>query len=155
MMPASSLGEFAPTAAETRIAQESSRRLEEFLGSGEANLDIDIRIQPKNRPEETIPIPRSAFQLLAHILNQMANGNGVTLIPMHAELTTQEAAYILKVSEPFLVDLLEKGELPSHQRGVHRRVCYRDLMEYKQRTARKRLEALEELSALEQELGLD
>ena len=99
-----------PSADDARIIQESSRKLEEILGA--RNAEIHVRIQPENEPEQTIPIPLSAFRVLAHVLTQMAQGNGVSFIPMHAEVTTYEAARVLKVSHPFLLGLLEKGEVP-------------------------------------------
>jgi excisionase family DNA binding protein len=140
-----------PSAADTRLAQESSRRLAKILGARKKNFRF--RIQP-DESEEAITIPRSAFRLLADILTEMAQGNAVTLIPVHAELTTQQAADLLNVSRPYLVELLEKGAIPFRKVGTHRRVLFRDLMAYKEKTDRKRLQALEELSALDQELGL-
>ena len=92
--------------------------------------------------------------MLNGILNEMAQGNAVTLIPMHAELTTQQAARILNVSRPFLIEQLEKGVIPYRMVGTHRRVMFKDLTEYKQTMDRNRLNALEELSAIDQELGL-
>ena len=83
-----------------------------------------------------------------------AAGNAVTLIPVHAELTTQQAAQILNVSRPFLIEQLEKSVIPYRKVGTHRRVMFKDLMEYKQTMDRNRLNALEELSAIDQELGL-
>jgi excisionase family DNA binding protein len=84
----------------------------------------------------------------------MAKGNAVTLIPVHAELTTQQAAKILNVSRPFLIEQLEKSVIPYRKVGTHRRVMFKDLMEYKQTMDHNRLNALEELSAIDQELGL-
>jgi len=84
----------------------------------------------------------------------MAQGNGVTFIPMHAELTTNEAARVLKVSHPFLNGLLEKGDVPFRKDGTRRRIRYEHLMAYKQQTVQNRIKVLEELSALDQELGL-
>jgi excisionase family DNA binding protein len=92
--------------------------------------------------------------LLNSILQEMANGNAVTLIPVHAELTTQQAAQILNVSRPFLIEQLEKEAIPYRKVGTHRRVMFKDLMEYKQTMDRNRLNALEQLSAVDQKLGL-
>ena len=84
----------------------------------------------------------------------MAKGNAVTLIPVNAELTTQQAAHILNVSRPFLIEQLEKGAIAYRKVGTHRRVMLKDLMEYRQTMDHNRLNALEELSAIDQELGL-
>ena len=142
-----------PTAADAQLALESSRRLAKFLAA-KPKKSLRVRIEPENEPEESIPIPVTAFRLLNSILTEMAKGNAVTLIPVHAELTTQQAAHVLNVSRPFLIEQLEKGVIPYRKVGTHRRVMFKDLMEYKQTMDRNRLNALEELSAIDQELGL-
>ena len=141
-----------PSPADTRLAQESSRQLLKMLGS--QRECVQVRVQPDGAAEETVAVPLAAFRLLTDILTQMAQGNAVTLVPVHAELTTQQAADLLNVSRPYLIELLEKGAIPFRKVGTHRRVPFHDLMAYKQKTDRQRLEALEELSALDQELGL-
>lgn len=85
------------------------------------------------------------------ILGELAAGNAVQVVPVHAELTTQEAANILNVSRPHMVKLLENGELPFHKTGRHRRVLFADLMNYKQQRDRQRQQALTDLS---QDAGL-
>ncbi len=143
-----------PTEQETELATESSRQLATILGKRPKKV-LPIQISTDGGKGETVEIPLSAFRLLADILTQMAMGNAVSLIPIHAELTTQEAADLLNVSRPYLVDLLEQGQIPFRKVGSHRRILYQDLMAYKQDISRKRLKALEELAALNQELGLD
>jgi len=142
-----------PTAADAQLALESSRRLTQFLAARPKKA-LRVRIEPENEPEESISIPVAAFRLLNSILTEMAKGNAVTLIPVHAELTTQQAADILNVSRPFLIEQLEKGVIPYRKVGTHRRVMFKDLMEYKQTMDHNRLKALEELSVIDQELGL-
>jgi excisionase family DNA binding protein len=141
-----------PSPADTQLAQESSRQLRKILAAQQES--VQVRVQQKGGREETVAVPLAAFRLLTDILAQMAQGNAVTLIPVHAELTTQQAADLLNVSRPYLIELLERGAIPFRKVGTHRRVLFHDLMAYKQKTDRQRLQALEELSALDQELGL-
>jgi excisionase family DNA binding protein len=152
MTPA--LGEFPgtvrPSPADSKLAQESSLKLAKLLVS--KKKEMRLRIQSDNGPEETVAVPLSAFRLLTDILTEMGQGNAVSFIPIHSELSTQQAADLLNVSRPYLIDLLEKGQIPHRKVGTHRRVLFQDLMAYKQKTDTARLRALEELSALDQEL---
>lgn len=144
-------GTVTPSPADTRLAQESSRKLAKLLEA--KKKELHLRIQSDDEPGETVAVPLSAFRLLGDILTEMARGNAVTLIPVHAELTTQQAAELLNVSRPYLIDLLEKGEIPHRKVGSHRRILFQDLMAYKRKIDAARLKDLEELSALDQELG--
>ena len=139
----------APTANEMKLATESVSRLARAVKIRRQSVRVQIESD-----QEAIAIPMSAFRLFANILAEMAKGNAVTLIPIHAELTTQQAADLLNVSRPYLVRLIEEGTLPARMVGTHRRVRYEDLMRYKRANRESRLKALEELSALDQELGL-
>src|SRR6516162_2276876 len=127
-----------PTPDDTKLAQESSRKLARML-AGKRRKSLCVRVAPDDQPEETISIPVSAFRLLNDILTEMAKGNAVTLIPVHAELTTQQAADLLNVSRPFLVEQLEKGAIPHRKVGTHRRILFKDLMAYKQTMDRNRV----------------
>ncbi|MDX2271002.1 MAG: helix-turn-helix domain-containing protein [Cyanobacteriota bacterium] len=139
-----------PTESEIKLSQVSSRILSAHLGGATRQL----KVVEEDGSEETVEIPASALHLLVDILAQMAQGNAVTLIPIHAELTTQESADILNVSRPFLIKLLESGEIPYRTVGKHRRICFQDLMAYKQKTDAARSQALNDLVLQAQELGM-
>ena len=97
----------SPTTSDTAVARESSLRLRRYFGAEECN-PVRIRVESSDESVESISIPFAAFRLLQEILAEMANGNAMALIPMKAELTTREAAEVLQVSRPFLIDQLEK-----------------------------------------------
>jgi len=93
--------------------------------------------------------------LLMDILEAMATGRGITIIPENAELTTVEAAEVLNVSRPFLIKLLDEGAIPHRKVGTHRRVRMEDVMNYKTKIDAEREAALDQLvvDAQEHEMG--
>ena len=103
---------------------------------------------------DPIVLPAGALPVLKIILEAMAAGHGMTLIPQHAELTTMESADILNVSRPYLIKLLEAGEISFRKVGRHRRIRMEDLMFYMEESDRKSRAAMDELVALSEELGL-
>ncbi|HKI31647.1 MAG TPA: excisionase family DNA-binding protein [Gemmataceae bacterium] len=139
-----------PTAAEARLAQESLQHLKRALESHQAELRLCVR----DDAGETIVLPIPAVRLLKDILSEMAKGNGVTLLPLQAELTTQQAADLLNVSRPYLIGLLEEKKIPYRLVGKHRRIRLEDVLAYKQRDDRERLKVLGELVAQAQELNM-
>ncbi len=141
---------FRATAEDAVIAQDCCQRLARFSNFEEPEL----RICSSGLPEETIRLPSSMLQVLSEALKQMALGHEVTLVANDAELTTEQAAELLHVSRPFVVDRMESGEIPFKTVGTHRRIRFQDVMSYKRRVDEQRVEALSELSAIDQELGL-
>jgi excisionase family DNA binding protein len=104
--------------------------------------------------ERTIRIPASAAPLLVQILDEMSRGNGVKIIPVHAELTTQEAADLLNVSRPTLIQMVDSGTLEYRKVGTHLRIRVDSLMAHKRKLEADRRVALSELSAYDQEIGI-
>lgn len=133
-----------PTEADTRLAEESGRIL-----AAHAQAELRVRLDDG----QTLVLPQSVARLLSHVLTEMALGNAVTMIPIHAEMTTQEAADFLNVSRPHLIGLLEQGAIPFHKVGTHRRVRFHDVQAYKDRLYADRSKALDDLATLSQELG--
>jgi excisionase family DNA binding protein len=113
-----------------------------------------VQVRPDAGRPISVTVPREAFELFLEILGQMANGNAVTIVPVHAELTTQQAADLLNVSRPFLVALLDEGKIPSRKVGSHRRVKAADLAAYQQRDEAERKKVLDELTAEAEKHGL-
>jgi excisionase family DNA binding protein len=141
-----------PTEEDTTLAKTSSQTLASYIRNNDTYRTI--KVVQDNTTSETVAIPAEAFRLLVDILAQMAKGNAITLMPVHAELTTQEAADILNVSRPYLVGLLESGEMPYRKVGTRRRVRYQDLIDYKNCIDALRMQTLEKLAAQAQELNM-
>jgi excisionase family DNA binding protein len=101
---------------------------------------------------EMMEIPASAFHALKLIVEGMARGQTMTLVPHGQELTTQEAADLLHVSRPHLVKLLDEGTIPHYKVGTHRRVRIEDVLEHRELRAGNRREKLDELTRLSEQL---
>lgn len=135
----------APSTHDTELAQTSARQLARFL-----RKDLQVRADDS---DEVITLPAAAVRLLVDLLAAMAEGNAVTVIPIHAELTTQQAADLLGVSRPFLIKQIDEGHLPHHMAGTHRRILFKDLMIYKRTQQERQMKALENLAAEGQVIG--
>src|SRR5437762_415912 len=107
-----------PSKEERALARQASRAIATTQPS-------ELRVRLDDGQELTLP--KSATRLIAHLLTEMAQGNAVTIIPIHANLTTQEAADYLSVSRPYLIGLLEAGKMPFQMVGTHRRIRFEDL----------------------------
>lgn len=141
-----------PAPGEIEAAVRGQRELAAYLSTKMETQKISIQDVDNNTHQ--IELPTSSLTLLMSILVELAVGNAVQVVPVHAELTTQEAANILNVSRPHMVKLLENGHLPFHKTGRHRRVLFADLMGYKHQRDQESTEAMQELADYSQELGL-
>ena len=140
----------APSVQDAALARVSGQRLARYARERTA-LTLRVRDADQDNP---IELPVGAVALLMEILEAMAAGRGVTIIPENAELTTVEAAEALNVSRPFLIKLLDEGAIPHRKVGRHRRIRMEDVMAYKARDDRKREAALNELVREAQQLDM-
>ena len=139
-----------PTAREAEIARSSGQVLARYAGT-DRPLTLRLADGEEERP---IELPTGAVSLLAHVLEAMAAGRGVTLVPEHAELTTVQAADVLNVSHPYLIKLLDEQAIPHRRVGTHRRIRMEDVMAYKDAVDRKREDVLDRLTREAQENGM-
>lgn len=107
-----------------------------------------------SRQEEPIELPAAAVVILGDVLEHLSHGHGITLFPRLTEVTTMEAAEILNVSRPYVIKLLEAGELPFRTVGRHRRVPLNDIIAFKRRIDSDREAILDQMVAEAEELGL-
>jgi excisionase family DNA binding protein len=126
-------------------------KLEDLLDHLEAET---IKSQLISTTGEAIDLPQPVLNLLRQMVHELLQGNSVTIVPIHKELTTQEAADILNVSRQYLVELLEAQAIPYSKVGTHRRIRFGDLMNYKNDRDAKRREGLSQMTKKSQKLGL-
>jgi len=136
-----------PTPQEADLARASGQRLARYVG---VNQSLSLRVMDAEQ-EQPLILPAGAVALLMDILEAMAAGRGISLIPENAELTTVEAAEVLNVSRPYLIKILTEGALPYRKVGKHRRIRMEDVMAYKRRIDREREAILDDLAADGQE----
>ena len=103
---------------------------------------------------KTQSLPVSLYEFLVKLIDDLCEGQSVAIVQNDAQLTTVEAARMLGVSRQFLVKVLERGEIPHHMVGTHRRVYVRDLLAYKARRDSKRRQTVDDLTRAEAEDGL-
>ncbi len=147
-----SLQDHLPTAEEAALAKACSRELSTFLKTKADTQTLSIG-DPQSE-HQVVQIPRQALRLLVDVLTELGEGNSVKLVPVHAELTTQEAADMLNVSRPTFIKMLDDEVMPYTRTGNRRKVKFTDVRDYLANLGAQRLAALEELSDLDQELGL-
>jgi excisionase family DNA binding protein len=143
--------EIMPTAAEANLAKESSRTLAKALPKRKSS--VTIKVGEDNSFTDVI-VPMSALKLLLNLLGEMAQGNAVTIMPMHAELTSQQGADLLNVSRPFFIKLLDDKKIPFRKVGRHRRILAKDVFEFRQKQEQLTEESMKILAAEAQKLKL-
>ncbi len=142
-----------PGEVNAETAARALRRIKDYLQAHPHDTS-DIELLVESGADDALVVPRPVVELVAHMLGQLAEGRGISVIPSQAELSTQQAADMLNVSRPYLIGLLESGKIRFRTVGRHRRVRFEDLMEYKRHDDLERRSAADALADLSQELDL-
>lgn len=139
----------------SRLEIENADQLRQIVASiiEDENYTLNV-VHEKGKPAEPITLTPGIAQTFLEVLRLISGGSGFMMIPVNAELTTQEAADLLNVSRPFLIKLLEEEMIPYRRVGRHRRVKADALFAYKDRRDQERAEALSQMAALDAEAGL-
>lgn len=147
-----SISSIDPGDVDAEIAGRTARRIRDFLTSRPDEDPLEIHVEGDDN--EVLVVPRAAVAMFAQVMSTLESGQGVALVPSEAQLTTQQAADMLNVSRPYLIGLLESGQIEFTKVGRHRRVPFRALLEYKRSVDQRSRTAADEMSRLGQELGL-
>ena len=143
---AEELGGRLPSADE-RAAANQLRQI--LAAQAVSDRDQKLRIIDEAGKSAEIVLAPALSRLLTELLRHIGKGDAVTLVPVSQMLTTQQAADILNVSRPYLISLLEKGDIKHDLVGRHRRIRAEDLFAYKRRRDAERDAALSELAELD------
>jgi excisionase family DNA binding protein len=138
-----------PTQNETKMAEDASRILATLSTRTELHLELQGDHERMN-----MVLPPNIVRVIQRVLTELAQGNAVTVMPISAELTTQEAADFLNVSRPFIVKQIEEKKIPHRKVGTHRRIRVQDLLDYKKAIDAARHQNLDDLTSEAQRLGL-
>lgn len=139
-----------PNQEEIAQAKEASRQLARLLPEDQRPL----RLVTEDNRHEMISIPPGAVRLFMDVLTQLGQGRAVTILPKKVELTTQEVADYLNVSRPYVVKLIETGQIPARTVGTRRRIAIEDLIRYDENDRKRRRAALDEIALIDHKLGL-
>ncbi len=138
-----------PDQETVRLARAGASELERLLNKLPDMDKTSIKLDGQE-----VVLPRGALVLLRDLLAGMSQGAAFAIAPLHAEMTTQQAADYLNVSRPYLITLLEKGELRYTKVGTHRCLRFRDVVAYKNEIRQQSSDAMDELVKIAQENNL-
>ncbi len=137
---------------DVQYALEASRLLLSFTEA--ADGQAELHFHTRDNQDNVVLLPLPAVRLLSEALREMGRGNAVSIQPAPRELTTQQAADMLCVSRPYLIKLLERGEIPFRKVGKFRRMLYQDVLNYGEADDTRRQQNMRELIAETERLGV-
>lgn len=143
-----------PSNEEIAAASTAARAMSRLNQSSPSVSFVPQAADGESATFEPISLPMSIFRIIVNMLVEMGNGNAVAVVPVNAELTTQQAADLLNVSRPHLIKLIEQEALTYRMVGTHRKLKAKEVLNYRSKTAHVRSESLKKMVALDEELGL-
>jgi excisionase family DNA binding protein len=152
MTSAASISSIEPGEVDAVMAGRTARRIRDYLASHQGEDLLEVHVEGDD--SDVLVVPRAAAAMFAQLMGILEVGQGVVLVQLNAQLTTQQAADMLNVSRPYLIGLLESGKIEFTKVGRHRRVPFRALMEYQRHSQQEARAAADEMSDLGQELRL-
>jgi excisionase family DNA binding protein len=138
---------------DAELLAQASRLMSEALDRPQAHRIALVEEQADGSNSARLEVPPATLRLLSQVLALIARQQTFVLYPESSELTTKQAAEVLGVSRPFLIRVLEAGEIPYRKIGRHRRVLMKDVLSYKQTTQVKRQTAMDELVKISEDMG--
>jgi excisionase family DNA binding protein len=143
---------YTPTSEAIILASQALEAISALIANPPDTITLAI-LDPAMQ-DTHITIPRGMFQLMVNVLQSVSRSEPVTILPHSAELTTQEAADMLRVSRPYLVKLLDEGTIPSRKVGIYRRVLLQDILHYQKTEKQRQSAIMSELTKEAQDMGL-
>jgi excisionase family DNA binding protein len=151
MAGTASISSIEPGDVDAEIAGRTARRIRDYLSSHPDDDLIEINVETN---QDVLVVPRAGAVMLAQAMSILEVGQGVTLVRSDAQLTTQQAADMLNVSRPYLIGLLESGQIEFTKVGRHRRIPFRALEQYKRMADQRTRAAVDEITRLSREMDL-
>jgi len=141
-----------------RAAQQAAYAAKQLTAYLKANATTDADIQlvgeDVGETSTSIPVPAIALGILVDVLDELADGNAVAVVPVQAEMTSQQAADLLNVSRPYLIKLLDGEHIPYRRVGNRRKILLTHLLEYRQRDEMQRRRVADKLTQEAERIGL-
>ena len=131
---------------------DEDRQLAEDLAAIIERADGEVTVTGATGDE--VELPAGLASMLSRAAEMMADGYDVAVVPHQTEVTPRQAAELLNISRPYLVSLLDRGEIPFHRVGTHRRMRLPDVLDYKRQRDSARDAELQRLSELSREMGI-
>lgn len=145
------------TTRDTRHSDEAAGALADYLRRHPTPTTRVVLVDDETSEPTMITVPSEALTMFIEILDHLEDGVPVSIVPANTDLTTQQAADLIGVSRPYLIDkvLEPTGPLPFRTVGRHRRIKFSDLDEYRKADALRRKQAANRVTQIALEAGLD